>query len=452
MSMPSSVIDISTINEKQKLFFKSRTKYTGYGGARAGGKSWSVQRKSSLLALRYGGIKILLLRRSYKELERNHVRFLIPLLKGIAHYQKQDKLFTFPNGSIIELGYCDSENDVLQYQGQEYDAIFLDEATQFTEFQFQTLTACLRGANEFPKRFYITANPGGVGHEWVKRLFVSRKYKEGEKPEDYTFIQANVYDNKVMLEKDPDYVHQLEALDEDLRDIWLYGNWDAVAGQYFNEFDRSVHVCEPFSIPEHWNRYRTMDYGLDCAAFLWVAIDERGRKYVYREYAEEDKPIAQCSKEVIELSEGETYVYTAAPDDMWGRTADEGKRKADLFYENGLNLTKVSRDRESGWLAIKNEMQVHEIADGVKEADIVIFSNCTKLIECLPALQRSQKKPNDCMTEPHDITHLPDALRYFCLYYHRATKPLPKEQTELDKMKANAIKRITKNNRSQRLW
>lgn len=145
-------IDLSTINPKQRRFFKSRKRFIAYGGARGGGKSWSIDRKAPLLCCRYAGIKILLLRRTYRDLERNHVRELVPLLKGFAKYSKQEKCFTFPNGSIIELGYCASEGDVLQYQGQEYDIIFIDEATQFTEFMFETLTACLRGANKFPKR------------------------------------------------------------------------------------------------------------------------------------------------------------------------------------------------------------------------------------------------------------------------------------------------------------
>ena len=175
MSMPVKLdIDISTANPKQIQFFKSRKRFVGYGGARGGGKSWALQKKAILLSVNYPGIKILLLRRTYPELQENHINTLIVQLKNFAIYKSSDKCFTFPNGSRIKLGYCKSESDVLQYQGQEYDVIFLDEATQFTEYQFETLTATLRGANDFPKRMYLTCNPGGVGHEWVKRLFVNK--------------------------------------------------------------------------------------------------------------------------------------------------------------------------------------------------------------------------------------------------------------------------------------
>lgn len=380
------------------------------------------------MALYYAGIKILLLRRTYKDLERNHVRVLDPMLKGLARYSRQEKCFYFPNGSILELGYCASESDVLQYQGQEYDIIFIDEATQFTEFQFETLTACVRGANNFPKRMYLTCNPGGVGHEWVKRLFVSRKYRETENPDDYEFISATVFDNKVLLDNDPGYVNMLNNLSEGLRQAWRDGNWDMLAGQYFSEFDRNVHVIEPFSIPENWKRYRTIDYGLDCLACLWIAIDERGDYYVYREYAESDKVISQGAEEIRALTDAENIFYTVAPDDLWARSQETAKSKADIFRENGLSLLKGNRNREAGWLAIKELLTVKN-----GESRLKIFSTCVNLIECLPALQRDAKKPTDCMTEPHDITHLPDALRYFCLQYTTPAKEEDKRtKTEKD--------------------
>ena len=428
MSMPNEVvIDISTMNDKQKAFFKARSRFVGYGGARGGGKSWAVQHKGPLMAIRYAGIKILLLRRTYKDLERNHVRVLEPMLKGIARYSRQEKCFYFPNGSILELGYCASEGDVLQYQGQEYDVIFIDEATQFTEYQFETLTACMRGANEFPKRMYLTCNPGGVGHEWVKRRFISRKYKESENPDDYEFISATVFDNEILLQSDPGYVDMLNNLSEGLRQAWRDGNWDMLAGQYFSEFDRNVHVVEPFDIPEHWKKYRAIDYGLDCLACLWIAVDERGDYYVYREYAESDMVISAGAKDIIGLTD-ESILYTVAPDDLWARSQETAKSKADIFRENGLPLFKGNRNREAGWLAIK---ELLTIKNG--ESRLKIFSNCTELIECLPALQRDTKKPTDCMTEPHDITHLPDALRYFCLQYVYPSKEVKDNRSQLEK-------------------
>ena len=122
--------------------------------------------------------------------------------------------------------------------------------------------------------------------------------------------------------------------------------------------------------------------------------------------------ISAGAGDITELSEDEDIIYTVAPDDLWARSQESAKSKADIFREHGLPLLKGNRNREAGWLAVK---ELLTIKNG--DSRLKIFSTCGGLIECLPALQRDTKKPTDCMTEPHDITHLPDALRYFCLQY-----------------------------------
>ena len=131
-------------NERQKLFFASRTRFTAYGGARGGGKSWALRRKLVAMCLRYSGIKCLLVRRTYDELKSNHV---IPMLReygAVIEYSEGNKSLNFSNGSKIFLGYCSCDRDVLRYQGQEYDVIAIDEATQISEYQFSIFKACLR--------------------------------------------------------------------------------------------------------------------------------------------------------------------------------------------------------------------------------------------------------------------------------------------------------------------
>ena len=164
-------------SERQKKFFASRARYTAYGGARGGGKSWALRRKLIALCLHYPGIRCLLVRRSYAELKANHLRPILRELGDLVQYRESDKLITFPSGSSIALGFCSSARDVLRYQGQEYDIIAIDEATQLSEYQFSVFKACLRGTDDFPRRMYLTCNPGGVGHAWVKRLFVDRLYR-----------------------------------------------------------------------------------------------------------------------------------------------------------------------------------------------------------------------------------------------------------------------------------
>ncbi|WP_202195821.1 phage terminase large subunit [Ruthenibacterium lactatiformans] len=409
-----------------------------YGGARGGGKSWAVRKKSAGLALSYNGISILILRRTFPELRENHILPMIADLMGIARYRDMDKSFTFPNGSRIVFGYCDSEADVLQYQGQEYDVIFMDEATQFTEFQFTTLTACLRGANDFPKRFYLTCNPGGVGHTWVKRLFIDKQYKASERPEDYLFIAANVYDNHALMEHDPDYVRMLENLPEEQRKAWLLGQWDIFEGQYFAEFDRNVHVCRPHGIPAHWRRYVTLDYGMDMLAALWVAVDEQGRAVVYKELYEgrdngkgankQGHIISEAARRMLEVN-GDDDIYTwLAPPDLWNRRQDTGKSAAEIFFENGVALTKTGNDRVAGWLAVREFLALRPDEQGGTSPGLRIFDTCANLIRTLPALRHDEKKPEDVANEPHELTHAPDALRGFCTYWSTASQA-PKKQT-----------------------
>ena len=157
-------------------FFKARGRHIAYGGARGGGKSWAMRTKFILLAQRYAGLRLLLLRRTLPELRENHVVPLLQVLSGIAQYNATERVFTFSNTSRIKLGYCAAENDIYQYQGQEYDVIGLEEATHFTESQMIFLTTCNRTTRtDFIPRMYYTCNPGGVGHAWVKRLFIDRQ-------------------------------------------------------------------------------------------------------------------------------------------------------------------------------------------------------------------------------------------------------------------------------------
>lgn len=449
MAVRTVQIDISTASPKQCEFFMARERFIAYGGARGGGKSWALRKKLSLLCTKYAGITALLLRRTYADLYNNHIKVLMVELSGIAVYSEKHKCFNFLNGSTLICGYLDSDRDLLQYQGQAYDIIAFDEATQFPEEHFDTLKACLRGNNPFPKRMYLTCNPGGIGHVWVKRLFIDRKFRDNEKPEEHKFIPATVFDNKVLLKSDPGYVDMLNSLSDKIRAAWRDGNWDMLAGQYFTEFDRNVHVTVPFVIPEHWKKYRTIDYGLDCLACLWIAIDERGDYYVYREYAESDKVISDGASDILRLTSGEKIDYTTAPDDLWQRSQETAKHKAEIFAENGLTLYKASRTREAGWLAVKELLKVYgEGEDG--STRLHIFNTCGLLIEHLPALQRDAKRPSDCMTEPHHITHLPDALRYFCLQYTSPSKVYDgrsDEQKWLDKMKRDAIRQAARNSR-----
>ena len=289
-------------SEKQKAFLTADARHVGFGGARGGGKSWAVRTKAKLLALRYPGIRQLIVRRTYPELLNNHIGVLRSELSGVARYNASEKSFAFINGSRLNFMYCARDADLDRLQGVEYDIIYLDEATQLSEHQMKTITACLRGTNDFPKRIYYTMNPGGQGHGYIKRIFIDKRYDPGEDPADYAFIQSLVTDNHALMEKQPDYIKQLEALPPKLRDAWLHGRWDIFEGQFFEEFRlepdpakaagegctpeelrgqrRWTHVISPFDIPAGWSVCRSYDFGYNkpfsCA---WWAVDYDGVLY-----------------------------------------------------------------------------------------------------------------------------------------------------------------------------
>jgi len=400
-------------NKKQEEFFVSQHRYVAYGGARGGGKSWAMRTKFVLLALKHPGIQILLLRRTLGELRDNHIVPLQKLLADTAIYSETKKEFLFPNGSRIKLGYCDGEHDVLQYQGQAYEVIGMEEATHFTYFQFQCLTECNRISGNMKTRFrprmYFTCNPGGVGHDWVKRLFIDKLYRDGENPDDYKFIQSLVFDNKYLTENDPDYIAALAALPEARKRAMLYGDWNAFEGAFFPEFDPRIHVVHNPVIPKNAVLFRALDYGLDMTSCLWCAADGKGNIIVYREFNQSGLILSEAAKKIIALTpKNEKIRYTVASPDLWNRRQDSGKSGFEILVSNGLKgLIKANNSRIPGWRVVR-EYLWHENG----EARIKISASCKELIRCLPLLRFDDKVREDASSHPHDITHSPEALRY----------------------------------------
>jgi phage terminase large subunit len=411
------------LNPKQKRFFKSAKKYVAYGGARGGGKSFGLRVKFSLLAMRYPNLRLLLLRRTFPELEANHILPLQRELKGIAIYRASQKAFLFNNGSILKLGYCDNDASALQYQGHEYDVIGFEEATLFSEYVLRFIGTCLRSVRtDFVSRIYYTCNPGGPSHHYIKRLFIDKIYERDEDPDDYEFIPALVWDNTVLMENDPDYMKMLNNMPEDMVAAHRDGDWDALSGAFFKEFKRNIHVIEPFVIPSSWYTYFVMDYGLDCLAGYWIADDHEGNFYVTKEVWEKDHIISSAAKRILEITGDDQVVYWYAPPDMRARQKDTGKTALEIFSDHGINFLTTKTDRVEGWLCLKELLRVRETPDletgkPIKTAALKIFSNCKMLVSHIPVIQRSEKDPNDVSKEPHELTHALDAIRYFACEY-----------------------------------
>jgi len=441
------VIDFGHLNLKQEQFIDSTTRFTGYGGARGGGKTHVSRIKAVSLAIGCAGIRILCMRSTYPELLLNWIepiKRLVP--NAMASYNDQKKMMTFYNGSLIKFGNVGNDFEKA-YQGQEYDVIFIDEATHFTWRQFSYLRSINRGSNpDFPRRMYLTANPGGVGHSWYKRIFIDRDFvvndpdpEKNENPNDYTFIFATVEDNPDLLKADPDYVKQLAALPEDLQRAHRYGDWSVLSGNYFKDFSIVRHTAPPFSIPRHWQRYRSLDYGFDMLAVHWFAIDEDGRSWCYRELNRPGLAVADAAKAIIDNTPpNENIVATYAPDDLRSRSKDSGKSVEELFVTNGVPLVIVSRNRVQGHLILKNALVPIKLGDVAVKGlfknnppkrlpALMLFNDLKETIEDMRDIQADEKNPNDCAKEPHDLTHNVDSLRYFFM-----SRQLPAEKEVIE--------------------
>ncbi len=394
-------------NEKQAEFFRSTARFTAYGGSRGGGKSWALRRKLILLALRYPGIHCLIIRRTLFELSQNHVTPLLNELGKSVTYSAGEHVFRFKNGSRIDLGYLSCDSDTLRYQGQEYDIIAIDEATQLTEYAFAALKGCLRGVGKYPRRMYLTCNPGGVGHAWVKRLFIDRNFREGERPEDYKFIRASVKDNKVLMERDPEYIHNLESLPEKLRAAWLDGRWDLFEGQFFPEFSRERHVKAPHFI-ERARYFAAFDYGFDRFALLICAVSG-GIMYVTREFCRSGLTLTSAGEALSricaeESALGHDITYAVASPDLWNRRQDTGYSGFEIISRiSGVpSLVRADNRRIPGWRAVRERLP----------CKLYIFSGCDELITSMESLLCDKHTAEDAADEPHEVTHTPEALRY----------------------------------------
>lgn len=435
---------IQGMSEKQRKFMLSRVKHTAYGGARGGGKSWAVRTKCKLMALRYPGIRQLIIRKTYDELKTNHADTLRAELRGLARYRESAKEFIFHNGSWIKLQYCANDRDLERIQGVEYDVIYIDEATQLTEYQLKAISACLRGANDFPKRMYYTCNPGGPGHAYIKRVFVDRNFQPLERPEDYDFIQALPGDNAILMKKQPDYIAQLEALPKKLRDAWLYGKWDVFSGQVFEEFtdneehyqDRKwTHVIEPIPLDRGpargWTIYRSYDWGYAKPFSVgWWAVDYDGILYRIMElYGGTETPDEGCRwttdeqfREIARIEREHPWlagreIHGVADPSIWD--ASRGESTADVAMRHGIYFTPGDNQRLPGWMQCHYRLAFD--AEGYPK--MYVYKNCRAFIRTIPLLQYDEHTPEDVDTSQED--HVADEWRYMCM--SRPLKPALEE-------------------------
>jgi hypothetical protein len=401
-----------------------------YGGAAGGGKSRMARAEAVLNCLRVPGFRAIIFRRTVPDLERSVVE---PLLQE----------FRFFNGSILELGHLQRRDDLMKYQGAEYQMIVFEEATHFIYEMFDYMRSRLRAggpvAAELARlglrpRMILTANPGGVGHHWVKREFIDpapagkvwrpRPTIDEPNPPTRCYVPAKATDNPYL---DKGYINRLNSMSDNLRRALRDGDWDVLDGVRFPDFSRNIHVISPSQLPiPHvgYPRAVGIDYGSSAPfAALWAAKLPDNLIVIYRElYKAGLTPREQA--ELIRDSEAEDERRPERPiplvldPSMWARSINNplavGKDDtpppgsiAHAYYEVfGSQISKARNDRVGGWALMEDQMRVRE--DGLPR--LLIHDTCVNLIRTLAALPRDIKNPDDVNTHAED--HLPDAGRY----------------------------------------
>lgn len=396
----------------------------GYGGARGGGKSyWGLAQAFCDDGARYPGLKFLYLRKVGKTGDEAVQDLRRSVLHSTPHhYHSTKKILTrADNGSTVRLGHFQSENDIDQYLGIEYDGVLTEEATQLTHAKVKNIGTCVRTSKPgWRPRQYFTTNPGNIGHAWFKDLFI-RPLREGSERAT-RFIQATVRDNRHV---NPEYRRQLESLQGWQRAAWLEGEWDLAAGQYFTNFRRDRVLRELPEIPADWRLWGSFDYGLvHYSAFYLLGEDGDRNVWAIGEHAErgwlpEDHAgaiHALLHRRGLEAGDLGTIV---AGGDAFNSQRD-GKSIADDYRALGLEMTRANTDRVNGAAEVFRRLGNPE-ADPPREPSLFVTPECPRLLDCLPDLQRDPGRGEDVLKVDCDEEGLGgddyyDSFRYGCMY------------------------------------
>ena len=389
-----------------------------YGGAAGGGKSYAMLVDPLRFAHR-GAHRALILRRSMPELREliDKSRELYPKAFPGCKYKEVEKLWNFPSGAKIEFGFLERDADVYRYQGQAYSWIGFDEIThQATEFSWNYLASRLRTTDpEIIPYMRCTANPGGVGAHWVKKRYIDpsppNESFKGADGLSRKFIPARLDDNPY-LANDGRYEQMLKALPPTQRKQLLEGDWEVAEGAAFTEFDRHLHVIEPFDIPIHWERIKGIDYGYASeSACIWGAVDrDDNTLIIYRELYRKGLLATDLAHLIAEMELNDPMSVPGVLDTAcWNRTGQTGPTVGETLVKAGHKLRRADKNRIAGKIQIHEYLKVQQSG----RPKIQIFNTCPNLIRELQSIPLDKSNPEDVDTHAPD--HAYDALRYLIM-------------------------------------
>lgn len=415
---------------------KSEAEELLYGGAFGGGKSYFLRAWATNYCLTYPGANIPLFRRSYRELEETHIRyFQAELPNQIVTYRAARHDFEFANGSVIQCRYAESPDDVSTYQTAEWDALLIDEITQFDQLTYIGLLSRVRSTKPWwpGPRVRAAGTPLGVGHVWVKERWVKPadtyqiwKGPISEGGMTRQFIPARVTDNPALIDADPDYIKRLRSLPPEEYRARALGDWDTFTGQFFTQWRPDIHIITPFDIPPDWDKYVAVDYGFNAPyAALWIARPPgTDVAYVYREHYGKDVKLEEQiyrAKQACEDS-GDKVKGVIVDPALFGKVNVKGERidsMANDWMKEFYPVIKGNNDRIPGWRLLREMVDWKE---GPNEEVLVsprlkVFSTCRNLIRTLPTLVMNENNPEDVDSDSED--HAADALRYGLMHMFR---------------------------------
>ena len=411
----------------QTEFLAAPEKDVLYGGAAGGGKSYAML----VDPLRYAHKKAhraLILRRSMPELREliDKSRELYPQAFPGAKFREVEKLWNFPSGAKIEFGFLERDADVYRYQGQAYSWIGFDEITHLpTEFSWNYLASRLRTTDSSIETYLrCTANPGGVGAQWVKKRYIdSHEHNKsfiGHDGLSRKFIPARLDDNPY-LAKDGRYEQMLKALPPIQRRQLLEGNWDVAEGAAFVEFSPNKHIIEPFQLPIGWERVKGIDYGYAAeSCCLWGILDAQdGTLIIYRELYRKGLTGLDLGRIITEMEIEDPFSVQGVLDTAaWARTGTTGPTVGETLQQLGHKLRRADKNR------IQGKIQIHEYLKLQQSGRprLQIFNTCPNLIRELQGIPLSKTRPEDVDTNASD--HAYDALRYLIMSRPRISDPL----------------------------
>jgi len=426
---------------KQALLHKSPANEILYGGSAGPGKSHALRHEALAWCMRVPGLQVYLFRRTFPELEKNHILPSREEFPGrLGTYLEQKRRWVFHNGSMIHFSHCQHESDVFNYQGAEIHLLVMDELTTFNEFMYDYLRGRVRCTLDVPEKYrhkipgiVCASNPGGIGHEFVKERWVDfgDQYEVKKAPDKEggmlrQYIPGLLEDNLILMQTDPNYKHRLDALPEPYRTAYRDGDWDIFMGQAFN-FSRKHHVIDPIPIPEGAPLYSTFDWGFGKPfSQHWYWVDSDGRVFMFAEWygwnGEKDQGMRLTDSEIAEgiierektMGIADKKIIRLAGHDSWNRKPDykgggQGKSTAEVFAEYKLYLSPADPNRELKIRQFRERLRIWE-----KEAPMLqVYSNCEHTIRTIPQLQMSTLNVEDVDSTGED--HCYDSICQICM-------------------------------------